>query len=235
MPPDVTGCVLLTRPAAASKALATRLRAAGASVVISPLLRIVFAQALPPLDEALIFTSTNGVAAYRALGGPAGRPVWCVGPRTGRAARAAGLDLRGVAADAAALAQRIPQDAPPLLHLRGAVQRGDLAAALRARDLAARDAVIYTQDALPLTQEARAALDHPTLVPLFSPRSAALFAAACPAHAWPHLQLLSLSPAVAAVLPVASEIADMPDGAAMERLLRNALSLSAVEGRAGSD
>ncbi|TFL16587.1 uroporphyrinogen-III synthase [Jannaschia formosa] len=227
--------VLLTRPAEASAPMATRLRALGASVVEAPLMRITFAEALPDLAPGLIFTSRNGVAAYRALGGPGGRPVWCVGPRTGEAAEAAGLDLRGVAPDAEALAWAVPEGAPPLLHLRGAAQRGDLAAALRARGLAARDAVVYAQEALPLGPAARAVLERGAVVPLYSPRSAALLAQACPDAAWERLRLLSLSPAVAAALPVASEIAEAPDGAAMWALLLRVLDLSAVEGQDGSD
>ncbi|PWJ21331.1 uroporphyrinogen-III synthase [Jannaschia seohaensis] len=198
-------------------------------------MRIVPAESLPDLAPGLIFTSANGVAAYRALGGDEGRPAWCVGPRTARAAEAAGLRVMGVATDAASLAVAIPPDAPPLLHLRGAVQRGNLAADLRTRGLTARDAVIYDQVPVPLSDAGRRALRGPAIVPLYSPRTAALFAAACPKDAWPRLRLLALSPAVAAALPVASEIAETPDGAAMWRLLEQVLAAWAVEGRAGSD
>ena len=230
MPP-----VLLTRPRAASDALALRLRAAGARVVLSPLLAIRHADALPPLAPALIFTSANGVEAYAALGGTGGRPTWCVGPGTAEAARAAGLDVRGWAADAAALARAIPADAPPLLHLRGAVQRGDLVGALRARGLAAEGAAIYRQDLVPLGSAARRALADAAIVPLYSPRTAAAFARACPPDAWPRLTLLSLSAAVAAALPRPSRVAETPDGAAMWRMLSEALHLSAVEGRPETD
>lgn len=228
MPP-----VLLTRPAPASERLAARLAALGAEPVVSPLLRIRRAEALPELAPGLLFTSVNGVEAYRALGGPPGRPAWCVGPRTARAARAAGLAVRGTAPDAEALARLVPGDAPPLLHLRGAVQRGDLAAELRARGRAARDAVIYAQDPVPLTEAGRAALAAGAVVPLYSPRSAALLVAAAPDADWTRLRPLSLSPAVASMLPVASEVAASPDGAAMWRLLLAALNLSAVERGAG--
>ena len=227
--------VLLIRPAEASASLAARLRSLNVIVVEAPMMRIRFAETLPALAPGLIFTSQNAVAAYRALGGPKGRPVWCVGPRTAQAAEAAGLDLRGVAPDAGALARSLPDGAPPLLHLRGAVQRGDLAAALRARGLTARDAVVYAQEAIALSDAGCAVLESGAIVPLYSPRSAALFAAACPPAAWPRLRLLSLSPAVADALPIASEIAAAPDGAAMWRLLLRVLGLSTVEGRAGSD
>ncbi len=233
--------LLLTRPEAASWALARDLseaaETAGVAILISPLLSIRFADVLPPLAESLIFTSRAGVAAYVALGGPPGLPVWCVGPCTAADAAAHGLDLRGQVADAASLAAAIPDDAPSLLHLRGAVQRGDLAADLRARGLRAGDAVVYAQDAVPLSGAARdALLAGPVIVPLYSPRSAALFAAACPEAAWPHVAALALSPAVAAALPVAPEtVAARPDGAAMRDLLRKLLRASAVEGGPGCD
>ncbi|UWQ17773.1 uroporphyrinogen-III synthase [Jannaschia sp. M317] len=222
--------VLLTRPEAASLPLARDLRARGAEVVVSPLLRIVPVAALPQLAAGLIFTSPNGVAAYRGLGGPPGLPVWCVGPRTGAEAQAAGLDLRGTAPDAATLAQAIPADAPPLLHLRGAVQRGDLASDLRARGLAAQDAVIYRQDALPLSAPAVRVLSRPTLVPLYSPRTAGLLVAGCPAGLLANLRPLALSAAVARALPVSAPIAKTPDGAAMYRAILSAVFGSTVEG-----
>ncbi|WP_371156637.1 uroporphyrinogen-III synthase [Jannaschia sp. 2305UL9-9] len=227
--------MLLTRPAAASAELADCLTRQGIEVVTSPLLRIRHADSLPDLADGLIFTSPNGVAAYRGLAGPAGLPVWCVGPRTSAAATAAGLRLRGTAPDAAALVQAIPSDAPALVHLRGAVQRIDLAAGLRTRGLRATDAVIYHQDALPLSQAALSLLRRgPVLVPLYSPRTAALFAAQCPPDDWSRVRPIALSRAVADMLPIRACVAEQPDGQAMLREIGNALGVSAVEGQAGS-
>ncbi|GIT92957.1 uroporphyrinogen III methyltransferase [Jannaschia pagri] len=231
MLPEGAPPVLLTRPAAASERLAQWLRGKGAQVIVSPLLAIRYASHLPEVPGALVFTSTHGVAAYRALGGAGGLPTWCVGPRTAASARQAGLAVQGVAPTAAALAKDIPDGAPALLHLRGAVQRGDFAADLRARGLIADSAVLYHQDPLPLSPAAKAALSAPIVVPLYSPRTATLFAQACPPEAWPHVQAIGLSQAVVDPLPISAPIARRPDGSAMRDAIMVVLGGSAVEGQ----
>ncbi|WP_281824337.1 uroporphyrinogen-III synthase [Jannaschia rubra] len=223
--------VLLTRPQADSERLAGSLRAAGVGrMVVSPLSRIVPEGTLPEFSGGVLLTSANAVAAFRALDGPRGLSAWVVGPRTAEMARKAGFDVRLEAPDAATLLPQVPQDAPPLVHLRGAVARVDLAAALRKRGIAATDAVLYRQDALDLSSEARGLLRAgPVLVPLYSPRSAVLFAAACPPEAWPSVRLVALSPAVAEAGPVPPvAVADRPDGEAMMRAIL--ANLAAMEG-----
>ncbi|MEM7490344.1 MAG: uroporphyrinogen-III synthase [Pseudomonadota bacterium] len=218
--------VLLTRPRAASDALAGRLRAAGVGhVEVSPLLDIRPVDALPPLAEALILTSPNGIKAYATLGGPPGIAAWCVGPRTAGRAAAHGLQVQGVAEDAHTLAGQIPRDAPPLLHLRGAHQRGDLVGDLRRRGLKATDAVIYDQVALPLTDAAAALVaDGPVLTPLYSPRTAVLLAEALPASRHGNIRTVCISKAVVQAAPFdCLAVAARPDGAAMERAILAAL------------
>ncbi|WP_299814142.1 uroporphyrinogen-III synthase [uncultured Jannaschia sp.] len=229
--------ILLIRPRDQSEALAETLRAAGAGrIVIAPLIAIVPGDSLPDVAGGALLTSGNAVRAWVALGGRRGLPAWVVGPGTAAAARAAGFDVRGVVPDAAALTDRVPRDAPPLVHLRGAVQRGDLAGTLRARGLAAGDAVIYRQDALPLSPEARSLLaEGPALVPLYSPRTAAILRAECPGELRAHLRVVALSDAVAAESPVPPcGIAETPDGSAMLRTILANLGASPVEGRGRS-
>lgn len=228
--------VLLTRPRADAERLAAQLRAAGAErVTISPILRIVPVGAVPDA-AALLLTSGNVVDVYRAVGGIPGLPTWVVGPRTAARAREAGLDVRGVAADVEALAMLVPLDAPPLVHLRGAAARGDLVGALRARGIAASEAVVYAQEAVPLDEVARALLkEEPVLAPLYSPRSAALLMAELDTVMRLNLRPVCLSVAVAQacrIPPLA--IADAPDGAAMLRAILSSLVPSAVEGRAST-
>lgn len=229
--------VLLTRPLEDSERLARRLRAGGAErVTIAPLIRIVPCGVMPRLDGGVLLTSGNAVAAYVAAGGRGGLPAWTVGPRTAALARAAGFDVRGVAADAASLARIVPQDAPPLVHLRGEVARGDLAGALRARGIAASEAAIYAQEALPLTDEATALVAAgPVLAPLYSPRAAAHLMAACPPGMRENLRPVCLARAVAeacAMAPLA--VAVRPDGAAMVEAILANLVPSPVEGRCPS-
>lgn len=218
--------VLLTRPRASSEALAARLRAAGVvQIEISPLLDIRYAETLPPLAEALILTSPNGVDAYAALGGPPGLPTWCVGPRTSARAAAHGLAVQGSAPDAVSLAARIPRDAPPLLHLRGAHQRGDLSAALRDRGLRASDAMIYDQVAVPLSASAAGLVGAgPIFAPLYSPRTARLLAQALDPVAQSNLRAICISPAVCLAVPFQCyALADTPDAPGMEHAILSAI------------
>jgi uroporphyrinogen-III synthase len=218
--------VLLTRPRPDAEALAGRLADTGARIVLSPLIEIRVADRLPELGGGLILTSPNGVAAFRALGGPRGLPVWCVGPRTAALAAAHGLEVRDVAKDAAALAGAVPPDAPRLMHLRGRHARGDLARALRARGIEAGSAVIYDQAPVPLSDEGRAVLRAgPVLAPLYSPRSARLLRTECPPVALGNVRAVCLSPAVARAAPFdVMGVAERPDGAAMEAVVRTALA-----------
>ncbi|MCA0920236.1 uroporphyrinogen-III synthase [Pseudooceanicola nanhaiensis] len=179
---------LLTRPAEDARVMAAQLAAQWpeAPVVISPLQRIVFAGALPDLGgiDRLVFTSRNGVRAWSACGGPP-LPAYTVGEATAAAARAAGhtADVLGGDVDAlgAALIDMARTGGCPggLLHVHGVNVRGNLVERLAAAGLSARGAALYDQKAQPLSQEAHKLLDRdaPVLVPLFSPRSAALFEA----------------------------------------------------------
>ena len=170
--------------------------------VISPLIEIRVSGPLPPLGSGLVFGSANGVAAYAALGGPVGMAVWCVGARTARAAGAVGLSVHGVALDARRMV-RLSFDRAPLVHLHGTHETGNIARRLSARGWQCASAAIYDQVACPLSAEAIALLcaGERVVVPLFSPRSAALFAARCPGAAWPCIDVIAISAAVARQVP----------------------------------
>lgn len=153
-------------------------------ICISPLMEIILDPRLPSLEgiKTLIFTSANGVAAYVAANGPKALPCYTVGDATARAATAAGLHAISAGGDADALIDRIKQDnAPaPLLHVRGAHARGDISERLGAAGFPVSQAIVYHQNALTLTEEAKSLLDgyRPVILPLFSPRSAALLGSA---------------------------------------------------------
>ena len=222
--------ILLTRPEAQARATAEQLRAAGiaAPIEVAPLMRIEHLP-LPAIPDgaALVLTSANGVAAWRAGGGTGWRDAFVVGARTAAAARDAGLRVRHVAADADALASAVPGDAGPVVHLHGAHVRGDLRGALTARGIAAESAIVYAQEARPLTWSARALIAAgPVLCPLYSPRTARLLAAALPEGGGGNLRVVALSAAVAAAAPVPPvATAARPDGAAMERAIIGAFDL----------
>ena len=227
--------ILLTRPEASSRRMAALWAARLGDRVgfcISPLMEIRLDPRLPDLSgiRTLIFTSTNGVAAYVAAKGPDNLPCYTVGDATACAARKAGLRAISAGGNADALIQRILQDgAPgPMLHLRGAYARGGIAERLSAQGCAVSQAVVYTQNALPLTAEAQTVLEGetPVIIPLFSPRSAALLGSgpfAAPVH------VIAISEAVANSLRFAVEhcvVAAHPDFESMtlaiEALLNSA-------------
>ncbi|MFN4157230.1 MAG: uroporphyrinogen-III synthase [Gemmobacter sp.] len=202
--------VLLTRPAAQSARFASQMQArfGPLEVVISPLMAPVFLRPDLPAGpfDAVIFTSETGVAAARAAGWALPGLAVCVGDRTAAAATEAGFAARSAGGDAEALVAmlRAGSGAGRLLHLRAAEARGDVAARLTAAGFPTDEAAVYDQRPAPLSEAARALLagDRAVVVPLFSPRSAALLAVAargCPAPLW----VAAFSPAVAAGIAAA--------------------------------
>lgn len=241
-----TPTLLLTRPAEASERFAAQLRgilgAQAPAVLIAPLMRVDYAGRLPAMDRVagLIFTSANGVRAYAAAGGRRDCPAWVVGDATGEAARRAGIVARVAGGDARALVAALARERPAgaLLHVRGEHARGDVARKLRAVGIDVRETVLYRQILLPLGDAARAVLDGraPVVVPLFSPRTAAQFAAQYRGRA--PLLVAAMSHAVeqeVAHLPAARLVtAERPDAPAMLRtvvtLLDHAARLEGPEG-----
>ena len=220
--------LLLTRPEAQARRFAreaeARLGPFG-QVIVAPLMQIVPLEPFPPVPDGaeLAFTSENAVAVAAPRLGGTGRRAWCVGDRTAEAARAAGFDAMSAGGDAAALAALIARSGPAgdILHLSGRHQRGDLAAQLAQAGLTARRLPVYDQAARPLPKPARAALDGPApvLVPLFSPRSAALLSQEIARGARAPLLVAALSPAVASAWtgpgPESLEVAERPDADAL--------------------
>lgn len=221
--------LLLTRPAAQGDRFATDLATqmpGWFDLFSSPLMAAVFLAPELPRSEwsSVILTSETGVEAANRLrsgGLPLPRAAWCVGDRTAQVAQAAGFDARSARGDAEALISLIlaSDDRGPFLHLRGRESRGDIAPRLSAQGRLADAAIVYAQDPLPLTPQATAVLSAqtPVVVPLFSPRSAALFAAQGPFSAplWIVAISAATARAVETLTPQRLAIAERPDGAAM--------------------
>lgn len=221
--------VLLTRPAAQADRFAAELvKRFGTRLhpCISPLMVPEFFSPEWP-DEpysTLILTSETGAEAaarLRDLGHVLPEKAICVGDRTAEIARGLGFDARSAKGDAEALIAVIlgSDDRGPFLHLRGREARGDIAPRLAAKGRPAHSAIVYAQVAQPLTAEAQDLLagHDPVIIPLFSPRSAAILADFGPFAA--PLLLAALSPAVAekaaALAPARLVVADRPDAAGM--------------------
>ncbi|WP_157708860.1 uroporphyrinogen-III synthase [Roseovarius faecimaris] len=238
--------VLITRPEPAAIELADTLRGrwgCGVNIVISPVMQIEWAEALPDLSGVgtLIFTSRNGVAGFARLSERRDLPCYAVGSATAEAARALGLVTMDAEGDADALVDRIRRDAPtaPCLHLRGEHAAGDVAQRLTETGIETREAVLYRQKARALSEEARACLgrDTPVILPLYSPRSAALCFDRMDAEA--PLVVAAISANAAKPVPDGSVIgiivAQTPDAEAMLTALDAAYEMAIrVEGAKGA-
>ena len=222
--------VILTRPREASERFAAQMRAAFGQVAVS----IVPLMEIAPLGDgldlegvaALIFTSAAGVEVFSTLTPDRSLPAWCVGDRTAEAARDIGLRATSAGGDAEALIALMAEARPEgrLLHLHGAHVSVGVAERLSRSGLRAEARAIYDQVRVPPGEAMNAALNHPgpILVPLFSPRSARLFAEA--AEAAPgDIRPVAISAATRDALPEKlarqASIADAPDAAAMIRAL----------------
>lgn len=223
--------ILLTRPAAQAARFADQLsNRFGTRVmpVLTPLMRPVFHRPALPVEvcSAVIFTSETAVEAahhLRAAGLVLPQLALCVGAQTAKAAKLRGFSPRSADGDAASLVALIRNDPPPgpLLYLRGHNTRGNIADVLNSAGLVTYSAIVYHQQAQPLSAAALAVLraGKPVLVPLFSPRSAGLLATALSPDCPSPLLIAALSPAVADVAqelqPAEMRIATTPDAVAM--------------------
>lgn len=171
--------VVVTRPLAQAqsfaKGLDPRLRA-----VIAPVQRIVAVPVDAPqlAYETILLTSSNAVRALAALDLPRGQRIFAVGDRTAEQARALGCEVvsaSGTVEDVLALCLSRPE-AAPFWHLRGEHSRGDLVPRLCAKGIKAHETVCYHQVAQELGADVVSLIEGEgaVLLPLFSPRSAAL-------------------------------------------------------------
>lgn len=222
----MTPVLILTRPAAQAQAFADQIAARWAGsvrIILSPLMQIVPLQIDQDLAGAggVIFTSAHGVAAAEHTNLCKGLPAWCVGEKTAQLAAAAGFDAIAGPGDAARLVEKISARRPagPLVHLRGRHTRGAVADKLAQIGISCADVVAYDQHALPLTEPAFDALHGllPVILPLFSPRTAAMLSEQGPFSA--PVQLVVISTAVqgaaTAIRAKSVSVAATPDAEAM--------------------
>ncbi|MBL4929030.1 uroporphyrinogen-III synthase [Fuscibacter oryzae] len=205
-------------------------------VVISPLMETRFLPVTLPDGKfsALVLTSESGALAAGRMRNDLPCRAWCVGDRTAQVAAKLGFAATSAGGDAAALIALIrrEQETGPLLHLRGVEARGDIAETLTKGGIETQSLVVYDQRETPPLPEGQALIrgHQPLIVPLFSPRSARIFAKI--AGPRPGLWLAALSLAVGRELtaldPLGLEIADTPDSdgmlLAVQRLIAAACS-----------
>ena len=223
--------VLITRPDPQGQRFSAALldrHGTRVAPVACPMIAPEFLPAAMPdgVFEALIMTSeTAGLAAGRMARAGAALPrlAYCVGDRTAEVAREQGFDARSAQGDADALIALILRqpDGGGLLHLHGRDTRGDVVGQLRAAGRDSTGLEVYVQREQPLSNAAQDLLAQSgsILVPLFSPRTAALFAAHLTGRqVLAQITYVTISPAVAEMLgeTVAKvEIATQPTQQAM--------------------
>ncbi len=201
---DARPTVILTRPERAGHRFAEELEIAlddRAKILIAPMIEIVpqrvhrdFA-----LYKTLIFTSENAILSLESTENLDAKAAYCVGDRTAETARNAGFAAVSAAGDAAALEARLLANAPPgpWLHLSGAHRSSDLAEKLTKAGHRTDRVVVYRQEPRPLSVDAARALrEGPTILPVFSPRSAMLLSEAVPENAKPPI-VVAISQAAA--------------------------------------
>ncbi len=202
--------LIITRPEGDATLLRTKLEALGHSCVVMSLLKIVPRPNLhvpAKTYQAICITSANAVTQPISGVVPGRTPVYCVGPQSAQAARAAGFqkveahggDVNGLAVF---LENALSPEQGPILYLSGAETSGDLEGRLQSMSFMVDRVICY--DALPQhPQGLQAALTYADGVLLYSPRSARLWVEALAQEGTtrPGLRHFCLSNRVAAALP----------------------------------
>ena len=179
--PDPKPIIILTRPIHQGEAF-RELLGSETQVIVSPVLELHQIQVDCKVEnyDAMIITSRNAVTAASGLD-LSGIKAFVVGEKTAEQARLRGISVIGLAPDADALVGLIRRMQPKgkLLHLRGRHTAGDIGNRLVSYGIETDLCVCYEQDSCPLSSAAKGALASagPVILPLFSPRSAAVLSA----------------------------------------------------------
>lgn len=200
---DTEPTLLLTRPEPQSRAFLEQCEGrAGRTLpsVISPVLRIEPTGVSLDLDrfDTVIFTSANAARCLAQNVDLSGRRTVTVGARTAEEARKLGAHATSLGEDANSFVEAAGKIEGRVVLCRGVHARGDIAKRLAERGVLVEEAVIYDQIEQSLSPSAKSLLrgGAPVLVPLFSPRSAAILAKQAEAKA--PLVVIAMSRNVAA-------------------------------------
>lgn len=238
MVPQSRPPILITRPQPQASRFARQLRGLEwtGKVLVSPLLEPVFLNpiALGLPFHAVILTSETAALAARNLPGLP-KLAFCVGDRTAQVARRLGFTARSAMGNASDLLDAIVDAGKrgPLLYLHGRETTGSLAVDLNSAGIETHSLLAYAQNPRPLGPEALRLICQPgpVILPILSPRSAALLVAAwqsAGAKATAHVAALSpaIAKAAASLHPETLAIAERPDGDSLLAAIRHLGTLS---------
>jgi uroporphyrinogen-III synthase len=134
----------------------------------------------PNAAQFLLFSSVNGVKFFAAQTENRDIPALCVGDTTAKAAQSAGFMAESAGGTAADLLQLVQSKADPqngpLIYVCGALVAHDLDGQLTALGFISERCVVYEQTPQTLTKQALTTLITPTVIPVFSPNTARIFA-----------------------------------------------------------
>ena len=224
--------VLLTRPREDAEKLAQRLSSQllVAQCIIAPVMTIV--GLAPQFDgstyKGVILTSRHAVSCATQFFPTL--TAYCVGDATKLAAQAAGLNAvsaHGASDDLIEVIKR--ENISPLVHLHGAHTAGDVAIRLNDAGIQVRSFAVYDQEEVNWSQGTHAhilAARH-LIVPLYSPRSAALVGARL-AKSNANITIIAISGATAHAWtgpkPALTILAEHPNGESMQKAIASQLA-----------
>jgi len=219
---DPKPVLILTRPEPEARAFLADCEARiGTDIVsvVSPIIDIVPVSARVDLDRYETVIVTSGNAVLHAPGPLSDRTVATVGQRTAELAAASGAEATCLGLTVDGFIENAKLLRGPAIHIRGRHTRGALAQRASEKGVEVDEVVVYDQVDKPLSDGAREALlSGRAIVPVFSPRSAALVSAN---PAAPSTRVLAISPAAAAAWASDGQvqIARHPDRDAMLNLV----------------
>lgn len=195
-------------------------------VVISPIVEIRYLDFSVRTGEhqTLVFASRNAVTAAARCMDLRGLNAIAVGDRTALAASGQGMTSVSAGGNSDDLVARVIAAGPTgkVLFFRGRHSRGDVAYRLKSVGIETDTVIAYDQVQRRLSAEALELLkgDAPVIIPLFSPRSAALVSSEVKESRAP-LALVAMSKAVLdawdGANPAAEVVAAQPNVQAMEK------------------
>ena len=216
----------ITRSVPAAFKSAEQWALAGCAAAVAPLLKISPPDDMPPLPEkeaALIFTSGNGLDAFKTLTDERRWPVITVGDETARLARETGFkkvsSARGTSEDVTRLIKTKLPKSYSFIHCAGQTVRGSITEDLSAAGYRARRDIYY--HSVPVETLPKIDLLHLNYIALYSPLAAKTLASFKPDLSY--VTTLSISEATDAALEGLSVksrlIAETPNETAMLALL----------------